>query len=163
MEKLDVLNIIEIQRIRKINEEIKSLGLRTIIRSTNEKIKKETDIYLVDTYGETSLFFKLCQIVFIGGSIIKHGGQNPLEAIRFGCKIIHGPYTENFKDIYKLLKKMGAAKQASTSAKIIKNIESNLKKNQNSKGSIKKIEMMGIKILNLTLKELSILINSLLE
>ena len=47
---------------------------------------------------------------------------------------------------------MGAAKQASTSAKIIKNIESNLKKNQNSKGSIKKIEMMGIKILNLTLK-----------
>ena len=154
-------NLVTIIIPRHINRKIelleifKSQNLNVHCHSWKKNIPSETDIYFVDTYGETSLFFKLCQIVFIGGSIIKHGGQNPLEAIRFGCKIIHGPYTENFKDIYKLLKKMGAAKQASTSAKIIKNIESNLKKNQNSKGSIKKIEMMGIKILNLTLKELN--------
>ena len=42
--------------------------------------------------------------VFLGGSIIKRGGQNPLEAARFGAKIFHGPNTDNFKDVYKLLK-----------------------------------------------------------
>ena len=98
-----------IQRIRKINEEIKSLGLRTIIRSTNEKIKKETDIYLVDTYGETKKFFNISKVAFIGGSIVNHGGQNPLEPARFNLNIIHGPNIDNFKDIYRLFDKKKTA------------------------------------------------------
>ncbi len=98
-----------VQRIRKINEEIKSLGLRTIIRSTNEKIKKETDIYLVDTYGETKKFFNVSKVAFIGGSIVNHGGQNPIEPARFNLNIIHGPNIDNFKDIYRLFDKKKAA------------------------------------------------------
>ena len=98
-----------VQRIRKINEEIKSLGLRTIIRSTNEKIKKETDIYLVDTYGETKKFFNISKVAFIGGSIVNHGGQNPIEPARFNLNIIHGPNIDNFKDIYRLFDKKKAA------------------------------------------------------
>ena len=46
----------------------------------------------------------MIKIVFLGGSLIKHGGQNPLEAARFGCKILHGPNVDNFKEIYNLLK-----------------------------------------------------------
>ena len=98
-----------VQRIRKINKEIKSLGLRTIIRSTNEKIKKETDIYLVDTYGETKKFFNISKVAFIGGSIVNHGGQNPIEPARFNLNIIHGPNIDNFKDIYRLFDKKKAA------------------------------------------------------
>ena len=59
-------------------------------------IKPYIDDYIVDTYGETETFYNLSNIVFMGGSIIKHGGQNPLEAARYGCKIIHGPNIENF-------------------------------------------------------------------
>jgi 3-deoxy-D-manno-octulosonic-acid transferase len=42
--------------------------------------------------------------VFLGGSLINHGGQNPLEAARYNCNIIHGPNTHNFKEIYNFLK-----------------------------------------------------------
>ena len=51
-------------------------------------------------------FFKVCKAVFLGGSIIKHGGQNPLEAARYGCEVIHGPNINNFTEIYKLLQKI---------------------------------------------------------
>ena len=47
----------------------------------------------------------------MGGSIIKRGGQSPLEAARFGAKILHGPNTDNFKDVYKLLKSMNISKK----------------------------------------------------
>ena len=40
------------------------------------------------------------QNVFLGGSLIKHGGQNPLEAVRYGCKVFHGPNISNFREIY---------------------------------------------------------------
>ena len=98
-----------VQRIKDINEEIKSLGLRTIVRSANEKIEKETDIYLVDTYGETKKFFNISKVAFIGGSIVNHGGQNPIEPARFNLNIIHGPNIDNFKDIYRLFDEKKAA------------------------------------------------------
>ena len=51
----------------------------------------------------TKPFFKICKIVFLGKSLTVDGGQNPLEPARFGCKIIHGPNIENFKEVYELL------------------------------------------------------------
>ena len=41
---------------------------------------------------------------FYWGSIINRGGQNPLEAARYGAKILHGPNIDNFKDVYKFFK-----------------------------------------------------------
>ena len=73
--------------------------------SSKSRIKKNTNIYLVDTYGETESFLKLSKVVFLGGSLIPHGGQNPLEAARLGCKILHGSNISNFIEIYSLLKK----------------------------------------------------------
>ena len=66
-------------------------NLNYIKHSSNQKIKKNIDIYLVDTYGETSKFYDLTNITFLGGSIIKHGGQNPLEPARQGNYILSGP------------------------------------------------------------------------
>ena len=58
----------------------------------------------VDTYGETEKFFNLIKIVFVGGSLINHGGQNPLEPARHGCNVLYGPNVNNFKNIYNYLR-----------------------------------------------------------
>ena len=123
--------------------------------SWNKKVRDDSEIYLVDTYGESSLFYKICKTVFMGGSLVSHGGQNPLEASRLGCKIIHGPHTNNFKDIYKLLQKLGVSELANTNNKLTRLVKRNIKTNENSSLIIKKIEKMGIKIKELTLKELT--------
>ena len=94
-----------INRINEIYNNLKLLRLKTIIRTSNKNIDKNTDIYLVDTYGETKRFFNISKIAFIGGSLIKHGGQNPIEPAKFKLKILHGPNVHNFNDIYKLFNK----------------------------------------------------------
>ena len=86
--------------------------------------------------------------------MIKHGGQNPLEASRLGCNIIHGPNVQNFKDIYLLLKKLGISDKISSSKILINKIQMRLRKSRNTKSISKKIELMGEKILNITLKDL---------
>ena len=98
-----------INRVSKIKSDLTSLGLKIITRSSKEKIEKNTDIYLVDTYGETRKFFKIAKTIFIGGSIVNHGGQNPIEPARFGLNIIHGPNVGNFKEIFKLFKEKNLA------------------------------------------------------
>ena len=70
-----------------------------------KKNLKNCDIYIVDSYGESKSFYKISNVVFLGGSLVSKGGQNPLEALRFGCNILHGNYTFNFKDVYKMLEK----------------------------------------------------------
>ena len=71
--------------------------------SSYGRIRKDFDIYLVDTYGEAKKFLGLSKVIFTGGSIIPHGGQNPLDAIRKNSLVMHGPNIENFREIYKFL------------------------------------------------------------
>ena len=107
---------------------------------------KDTEIYLVDSYGKTKSFFKLCKIVFLGGSLIKHGGQNPLEAAKYGCKILHGPNIWNFKEIYDLLKEFkitGKIKDTNQMKRIIQDL---LNKKNNSTQIKTKIKKLGNKI-----------------
>ena len=80
------------ERVGSIFQNMKELNLEGIVHTTNRKIDYKTDIYLVDTYGETQKFFNVSKITFIGGSMINHGGQNPIEPARFGLNILHGPY-----------------------------------------------------------------------
>ena len=116
---------------------------------------KNIDIYIVDTFGETKKFHRLGSSVFLGGSVIKRGGQNPLEAARFGAKILHGPSTDNFKDVYRLLKSLNISKKISTPKQLASSIvfQKNKKKGE-------KIKNIGEKILNNTIKELDKLINN---
>ena len=85
-----------INRVTEIKNNLEKLNLKVHIYSSMNKIPDDTDIYLVDAYGKTKMFFSICYTVFLGGSLIKHGGQNPLEAARYGCKILHGPNVWNF-------------------------------------------------------------------
>ena len=62
-----------------------------------------TDIYVADTMGELGLIYRLAPIVFIGGSLVRHGGQNPIEPAKLGAAILHGPHVWNFAEIYAAL------------------------------------------------------------
>ena len=148
-----------IERIKPIIDEMKELGLKVQIYNPSNKIKDDTDIYLVNRYGKTKPFFRICNIVFLGGSIIKHGGQNPLEPARYGCRIIHGPNTWNFREIYKLLNKYGVSYKVNNAKQITDTINSMFKNNKNDKDIKKKINDLGNRILDLTLKEINSLIN----
>ena len=92
-----------INRTDEIINALNNLDLNCITHSSNQKLRKDTDIYLVDSYGESSKFYSLTNVCFVGGSIIKHGGQNPLEPARLGNYIISGHNVKNFKEIYAFL------------------------------------------------------------
>ena len=98
-----------IQRTNSILNELKDKNLNIITRSSGKKLRPDTDIYIVDTYGEVNQFYNLSNLSFVGGSLIKHGGQNPLEPARGKNYIIHGPYINNFKEVYNQLLKLKIA------------------------------------------------------
>ena len=93
-----------VNRSKSIINELKKINLKIASHSTTRSLASNTDIYLVDTFGETSKFYNLTNVSFIGGSFIKHGGQNPLEAVRLGNYIVSGKNVDNFKEIYSYLK-----------------------------------------------------------
>ena len=143
-----------IQRSQKIINIFSQLGLKTHLHSINEEIPKDTQVYIVDTYGETKSFFRICKIVFLGKSLTIHGGQNPLEPARYNCNIIHGPNVKNFHEIYALLGKNKISFKVNNQSQLIKKVNELLKKDIRSKHIASKINIMGEKILKKTLIEL---------
>ncbi|MBE6453512.1 MAG: 3-deoxy-D-manno-octulosonic acid transferase [Alphaproteobacteria bacterium] len=96
-----------------VAEEINKLELTTALRSKGEKLGPKTDIYIGDTIGEVGLWYDLAKIVFIGGSLIPHGGQNFIEPSRVRDAVIVGPHMHNFTDAMNRAKKADAIMQVS--------------------------------------------------
>jgi len=86
-----------------IAEIASSGGLKAALRSRGQLPDAATDIYIMDTIGELGLLYRLAPIVFIGGSLVRHGGQNPIEAAKLGAAILHGPHVGNFAEVYAAL------------------------------------------------------------
>ena len=143
-----------INRSNSIINELESVNLNTVIRSSRQKISKTTDIYIVDTYGEATKFYELSKVTFLGGSLIKHGGQNPLEPARLGNYILHGPNIQNFKEVYRMLSKLNVSKKANNINNMKKIIDRKIEYKQNSK-IIKKLNLIGINILKKNLTEIN--------
>ena len=103
----DVLMIIAPRHPAR-GEEIKSLvesnGLKALLRSDKSKITKDVDVYIANTMGELGLFYSLSDIAFVGGSLIKWGGHNPMEPARLHNVVLSGKYVHNFQETYDLLK-----------------------------------------------------------
>ncbi len=78
-------------------------GLKATLRSRGERPDAATEIYVADTVGELGVVYRLTPVVFIGGSLVNHGGQNPIEAAKLGAAILHGPHVFNFAEIYEAL------------------------------------------------------------
>lgn len=72
-------------------------------RSRGEPLLREIDVYLADTLGELGLFYRAAPVAFLGGSLVPHGGQNPIEPTRLEAAVLHGPFVHNFSDIYQRL------------------------------------------------------------
>ena len=77
-----------------------SSGFGLARRSRADAIDGATEIYIADTLDELGLFYRAAPIAFLGGSLIPHGGQNPIEPLQLSCAVLHGPHVENFSDIY---------------------------------------------------------------
>jgi len=148
-----------IDRTSEVVNQIKKLNLKIHLHNSKNKIERDTDIYLVNSFGQTKSFFKICKTVFLGGSIIKHGGQNPLEAARFGCKILHGPHIWNFDEIYSLLKKNKVSSKVITSNQLTHAVNKMLNNKNKNRNLELKIKSLGNKILTSTLNEVNIYIN----
>ncbi len=88
----------------------KVAGLAVALRSRGEPPTPGIDVYVVDTLGELGLVYRLAPVVFMGGSLASHGGQNPVEAVKSGAAVLHGPHVWNFAEIYAALDSMRGAK-----------------------------------------------------
>ncbi|MBU1862140.1 MAG: 3-deoxy-D-manno-octulosonic acid transferase [Candidatus Omnitrophica bacterium] len=89
----------------------------------NKKKDTNFDVYLLNTIGELRTIYSIGDIVFMGGSLIKHGGQNPLEAIVFKKPIVTGKHIFNFADIYETLFELDAIIKVSSPDKYVQAIE----------------------------------------
>ena len=138
-----------INRVKQIIYEIKELGLNVVSRSSKKSKLKDIDIFIVDTFGESKKFYRFATTVFLGKSIVKGGGQNPLEPARFGAKILHGPDVNNFKDVYKYLSRLKISSVVNSPQTCANSIvfKKNMKK-------VQKMKYLGSTILKKTLNEL---------
>ena len=158
----NILTIIiprHIDRVKKIKEELLKFNINVLLATEINNFSDETDILLVNSYGEATKFYNISKYVFLGKSLIKSlikdSGQNPIEPARSGCKIFHGPYVTNFFEIYDYLKKLGVAKEVNNSSELslslVEEFESDKPKN---KEIVEKIENYGQNILNNVIMEL---------
>ena len=145
---------LSVNRIKSIESELNELGLKTQTHEPFKKINNNIDIYLVNSYGQTKSFFNTCKIVFLGGSIINHGGQNPLEATRYGCNILHGPNVENFREIYEFLRKNKISSEVKNYKVALKKLDGLLMRQNNSKKIQVKLKKIGDQILQKTYREI---------
>ncbi|MBK4764866.1 MAG: 3-deoxy-D-manno-octulosonic acid transferase [Pantoea sp. Brub] len=70
-----------------------------ILRSSGDNASISTEVIIIDSVGELRLLYGIADLAFIGGTLAKHGGHNPLEAAVYGIPILMGPNIWNFKDI----------------------------------------------------------------
>jgi 3-deoxy-D-manno-octulosonic-acid transferase len=105
-----------------IAQAMASSGRQVALRSQDELPSAATEIYVADTMGELGLFYRLAPIVFMGGSLVQHGGQNPIEAIKLGASIVHGPHVFNFTDVYEALDRAGGARLADRPETLVKQL-----------------------------------------
>ena len=106
-------------RGRAVAEEIAATGIAVRLRSRDGMPNADTQVYVADTLGELGLFYRVSELVFVGGSLIAHGGQNPIEPAKLGAAILHGPHIFNFADIYGLLEAEGGSRRVDSLATLV--------------------------------------------
>tara|TARA_B100001063_G_scaffold175830_1_gene164795 strand:- start:3966 stop:5237 length:1272 start_codon:yes stop_codon:yes gene_type:complete len=159
----DIITIIaprHIERAKSIKSLSERFNLNTQILDKNKKIYQNKEVIIINHFGVLKNYFKYAKSVFIGKSTIKKlrndSGQDPIEAAKLGCRVYHGPYTYNFKDIYKILKKNGISKQVKNYEELSSHLLLDLRNSSKSKNSnINLIKDLGKKTLIDTMKLLN--------
>ncbi len=142
-----------INRKKEIINELSNIGLTTELHTLSIRLKKNTDIYVVDTYGDTLKFYSLSKLTFVGGSLIFHGGQNPLEPAREGNYIFSGPNVDNFKEVYQVLEKFKVATKINSIKKMKNLFLKQINFTKRSKVN-KKLNLLGDRIIRRNILEI---------
>ena len=158
----NILTIIiprHIDRAKKINVELSNLNLKVDLYSKLDLMDENTDILIIDSYGESLKFYNISKYVFVGKSLSKtlimNSGQNPIEPARLGCKIFHGPNVSNFIEIYEYLKMLGVTKEVNNSDELSLSLVEEFKEDKAKNDEIaKKIQNYGQNIFNNVIIEL---------
>ncbi len=142
-----------IHRIKEIEITVKKSQLNYLIANSFSSIKNNYDIIIVNSYGETQNYLRFSKFVFIGGSLIKHGGQNPLEVALNNSVILHGPYVNNFFEIYEFLNNLGSSFKINSTEDLINRLKEIFNSNKVIDTKIK-IKEIGKEIYNNTITKL---------
>ncbi len=159
---INIITIIiprHINRSKKIHKTCNNFKLHSQIINDFDDIYKKSEILIINSIGEITNYFYNCKSIFMGKSfskkLIKVGGQNPIEPAKCGCKVYHGPYVSNFKEIYNYLSKKEIAYEVNNEVELSENLFKDFKNNQDSnKKNVEELNDYGEKILNLTTKEI---------
>ena len=136
-----------IKRCDEIKSDLEKLNLKVMVIKSAQKIQYNVDVLILDAYGKTKLFFENSPNVFLGGSLINHGGQNPLEAARIGCNILYGPNIYNFREVYSFLNNIKIAQKVSSENDIIKKLTVLFQNKNRSNKNYLNLRSIGTKIL----------------
>ena len=99
------------ERGEKVAAELRGLGFSAPRRSEGGLPGAADDVYVADTLGELGLFYANAPLAFIGGSLVPHGGQNPIEAVQLGAGVLSGPHWQNFDEVYQALWRKGGCRK----------------------------------------------------
>ena len=153
-----------ISRVNRIKQMGEKFNLTCQILNSDEEILNSKEVVIVNSFGKLQNFYKYSKSVFIGKSTIKKlenvGGQNPIEAAKMGCKIYHGPFIYNFKDIYLLLSKKNVSKQVNNYRELVENLISDFNSpKDNNSAFISLLKHLEQKILNASMEKINLFIN----
>ena len=124
-----------LERIDIIKQELKKEGLSFSLES--KKNYNENNIVIVDSFGKLDKYFKISDLVILGGSFLKNiGGHNPIEPASYGCVVITGKYVDNWTNIYEDMVKANSCILVNE----FKEINIKMKELLNSSFEIKKIQ-----------------------
>jgi 3-deoxy-D-manno-octulosonic-acid transferase len=130
-----------------ISDLVARYGLAPALRSQRQPLQPATDIYVADTMGELGAIYRLAPIVFMGGSLIEHGGQNPIEAVKLGAAVVHGPNVWNFAEIYAALDAARGAVEVTDPEQLVSQIGGWLRngtaREQSAQAGMKTVNRLG--------------------
>ena len=153
-----------VERSEKIRALCNKLKLSVQIIDNKDAISKNKEIIIINSYGILPKFLKYIKSVYMGKSILPKlkivGGQNPVEAAKFGCKIYHGPYVYNFEEIYNLFKKLNISKKILNSQQLSENLFLDFNKFKKRNNKIRIINKIGKKIFKDTMKKVYKFLNN---
>jgi len=156
-----------IDRVQSIKNLCKNFNLNAQILNKDEIFLEDKEILIINSFGVLQNYFKYAKSVFVGKSTISKlendGGQNPIDAAKLGCKIYHGPYVYNFKEIYDILKKNNISKEIKSYTELSNNLIRDLEFSNKDDGKISNlINNLGQKTLADTMKNINnILLNEI--
>lgn len=115
------------ERAGAICEQVREAGRRAVrwseARAELPPLRPD-DVVVVDTIGQLQRFYAACDVAFVGGSLIPHGGQNMLEPAAQGRAVIFGPHTDNFRRDVELLREADAVVQVADRRAFVERLHS---------------------------------------